>query len=181
MLTESFPKAREVMQAPTAMRDTTSSMLPTDSFSGFWRGGNKKRSFSTWVFRPKNIKFPAGNIKEILPWFYLASFHEMKWGIHLYRNCKICTATQFPEVEHPLRANGFTLVCFIIMIIIIIIILIAIIRNQAGLACPGSSFWPMTIGSTRRKRLTTTWLWAEYCIKQHCPWQEIQPKNQRTF
>ena len=120
MLTESFPKAREVTQAPTAMRDTTSSMLPTDSFSGFWRGGNKKRSFSTWVFRPKNIKFPAGNIKEILSWFYLASFHEMKWGIHLYRNCKICTATQFPEVEHPLRANGSTLVWFIIMIIIII-------------------------------------------------------------
>ena len=35
MLTESFPNAREVTQAPTAMRDTTRSMLPTDSFSGF--------------------------------------------------------------------------------------------------------------------------------------------------
>ena len=49
MLTESFPKAREVMQAPTAMRDTTSSMLPTDSFSGFWRGGNKKRTSYTYM------------------------------------------------------------------------------------------------------------------------------------
>ena len=128
MLTESFPKAREVTQAPTAMRDTTSSMLPTDSFSGFWRGGNKKRSFFTWVLRPKwtkNLKFPAGNIKELR--FYLASFHKMKWGIDLYRNCKICTSPHFPEVEYPLRANGSTLVRVIIMIIIIIIILIAII------------------------------------------------------
>ena len=73
----------------------------------------------------KNLEFPAGNIKELR--FYLASFHKMKWGIDLYRNCKICTSPHFPEVEYPLRANGSTLVRVIIMIIIIIIILIAII------------------------------------------------------
>ena len=73
----------------------------------------------------KNLEFPAGNIKELR--FYLASFHKMKWGIDLYRNCKICTGPRFPDVEYPLRANGSTLVRVIIMIIIIIIILIAII------------------------------------------------------
>ena len=135
MLTESFPNAREVTQAPTAMRDTTSSMLPTDSFSGFWRGGNKKRSFFTWVLRPKwtkNLKFPAGNIKELR--FYLASFHKMKWGIDLYRNCKICTGPRFPEVEHPLGANGSPLlrIIFIIVIIIAIVIVIMLVLPAQG-------------------------------------------------
>ena len=95
-----------------------------------------RQLFGFLVRRKKKKKkcFWDTNASKPKPCFQLASCHKMFCGVCLYRNCKICTGPRFPEVEHPLRANGSPLhrIIFIIAIIIAILIVIMLVLPAQG-------------------------------------------------
>ena len=88
-LTESFPKASEMRQAPTAMTVTTRSMLPTDSFSGFC-GNCLIEVFNTGGHHAYEYFWGAG-------WSYLSRTY--------YWDGKVAVGPALPELKHPLGAD----------------------------------------------------------------------------